>query len=106
MPLARACCSTATPASREIRSYVRQEPSAKAETSRPEAPRGRWASALMAGVLSGPHRDQRGVAAQLDDLGQRPEGVTGRAAERPAQERHGGEGEQRPDPEGDRARGP
>src|SRR3954447_9647639 len=99
MPLARACCSTATPASREIRSYVRHEPSAKTETSRPDAPRGRCARALMARVLSGPHRDQRGVAAELDDLGQRPEGVARRPAERPAEDRHGGEDQERPDPE-------
>ena len=37
MPLARASCSTATPASRGIRSYVRHDPSAKADTSRPDA---------------------------------------------------------------------
>src|SRR6188474_531249 len=105
MPLARASCSTATPASRGIRSYVRHEPSAKTETSGPEAPRGRWGRALMARVLSGPHRDEGGVAGQLDELGQRSEGVAGRAAERAAEDRHGGEREQRGDAERDGPRG-
>src|SRR3954465_9522686 len=104
MPLARACCSTATPASREIRSYVRHEPSAKADTSRPDAPRGRWPSALIARVLSGPHRDERGVAAELARLGRAAEGVARPPAERPAEERQGGGGKQRPNPAGGGAR--
>ena len=82
----RAARITSRPASREMRSNVRHDPSAKGDTSRPDAPRGRWGRALIGAFLSGPHRDECGVATELDDLHERAEGVARRAAERPPED--------------------